>query len=105
MNSSDKERQLEDALTLDDPFTQLPLAMEVDYFQTGRDKYFVPITVRLSGSALDLSPKSTTDLDFIGQIRDLHGKMLGGIRDEIKLKLTEENTLKPARRTGANATA
>src|SRR3984957_16450079 len=98
MNSSDKERQLEDALTLDDPFTQLPLAMEVDYFQTGRDKYFVPITVRLAGSALDLSPKSTTDLDFIGQIRDPRGKMLGGIRDEIKLKLTDENAAQLAQR-------
>jgi len=98
MNSSDKERQLEDALTLDDPFTQLPLAMEVDYFQTGRDKYFVPITVRLAGSALDLSPKSTTDLDFIGQIRDPRGKMLGGIRDEIKLKLTNENAAQLAQR-------
>jgi VWFA-related protein len=98
MNSSDKERQLEDALTLDDPFTELPLAMEVDYFETGRDKYFVPITVRIEGSALGLSPKSTTDLDFIGQIRDPHGKMLGGIRDEIKLKLTEENAAQLAQR-------
>jgi VWFA-related protein len=98
MNSSDKERQLEDALTLDDPFTDLPLAMEVDYFQTSRDKYFVPITVRISGSALDLSPKSTTDLDFIGQIRDLHGKLLGGVRDEIKLKLTEDNAAQLAQR-------
>jgi VWFA-related protein len=98
MNSSDKERQLEDALTLDDPFTDLPLAMEVDYFQTGRDKYFVPITVRIAGSSLDLSPKSTTDLDFIGQIRDPHGKMLGGIRDEIKLKLTEQNAAQLAQR-------
>jgi VWFA-related protein len=98
MNSSDKERQLEDALTLDDPFTELPLAMEVDYFQTGRDKYFVPITVRIAGAALGLSPKSTTDLDFIGQIRDPHGKMLGGIRDEIKLKLTEENAAQLAQR-------
>ena len=98
MNSSDKERQLEDALTLDDPFTDLPLAFEVDYFQTGRDKYFVPITVRISGSALDLSPKSSTDLDFIGQIRDLHGKLLGGVRDEIKLKLTEENAAQLAQR-------
>jgi VWFA-related protein len=91
MSSDDKERQLEDALTLDDPFTDLPLALEVDYFETGREKYFVPITVRIAGSALGLSPKSTTDLDFIGQIRDPHGKMLGGIRDEIKLKLSEEN--------------
>jgi VWFA-related protein len=98
MNSSDKERQLEDALTLDDPFTDLPLAMEVDYFQTARDKYFVPITVRIAGSALDLSPKSTTDLDFIGQIRDLHGKLLGGVRDEIKLKLTDENAAQLAQR-------
>ena len=98
MNSSDKERQLEDALTLDDPFTDLPLAMEVDYFQTGRDKYFVPITVRIAGSSLDLSPKSTTDLDFIGQIRDPHGKMLGGVRDEIKLKLTEQNAAQLAQR-------
>jgi VWFA-related protein len=98
MNSSDKERQLQDALTLDDPFTDLPLALEVDYFQTGRDKYFVPITVRIAGSALGLSPKSTTDLDFIGQIRDPHGKMLGGIRDEIKLKLTEENAAQLAKR-------
>jgi VWFA-related protein len=98
MNSSDKERQLEDALTLDDPFTDLPLAMEVDYFQTSHDKYFVPITVRISGSSLDLSPKSTTDLDFIGQIRDLHGKLLGGVRDEIKLKLTEENAAQLAQR-------
>src|SRR3984885_7263249 len=98
MNSSDKERQLEDALTLDDPFTDLPLALEVDYFQTARDKYFVPITVRISGSSLDLSPKSSTDLDFIGQIRDLHGKLLGGVRDEIKLKLTEENAAQLAQR-------
>ncbi len=98
INSSDKERQLEDALTLDDPFTDLPLAMEVDYFQTGRDKYFVPITVRIAGSSLDLSPKSTTDLDFIGQIRDPHGKMLGGVRDEIKLKLTEQNAAQLAQR-------
>ena len=98
MNSSDKERQLEDALTLDDPFTDLPLALEVDYFETGRDKYFVPITVRISGSSLDLSPKSSTDLDFIGQIRDLHGKLLGGVRDEIKLKLTDENAAQLAQR-------
>ena len=98
MNSSDKERQLEDALTLDDPFTDLPLALEVDYFQTARDKYFVPITVRISGSSLDLSPKSSTDLDFIGQIRDPHGKMLGGVRDEIKLRLTDENAAQLAQR-------
>jgi hypothetical protein len=37
----DKERQLEDALMLEDPITDLTIAMEVDYFQLNRAEYFV----------------------------------------------------------------
>jgi VWFA-related protein len=98
MNSMDRERLLEDALTLGDPFTDLPLALEVDYFRVDRDKYFVPITARISGSAIDLSQKDTTDLDFIGQIRDPRGKLIGGVRDGIKLKFTEANASQLGRR-------
>jgi len=98
MNSTDRERLLEDALTLGDPFTDLPLALEVDYFRVDRDKYFVPITARISGSAIDLSRKDTTDLDFIGQIRDPHGKLIGGVRDGIKLKFSEANASELGRR-------
>ena len=54
--------------------------------------------------SLDLSPKSTTDLDFIGQIRDPRGKLLGGVRDEIKLKLTEENAAQLAPAATSNTT-
>jgi VWFA-related protein len=98
MNSNDRERLLEDALTLGDPFTDLPLALEVDYFRVDRDKYFIPITARISGSAIDLSQKDTTDLDFIGQIRDPRGKLIGGVRDGIKLKFTEANASQLGRR-------
>ena len=41
--AADKERQLEDALMLDDPITELTIAMEVDYFQLNRAEYFVPL--------------------------------------------------------------
>jgi hypothetical protein len=94
--ASDKERQLDEALTLGDPFTELPMALEVDYFRMAKDKYFVPITARISGSALDLSKKATTELDFIGQIRDPNGKLIGGVRDGITLKFNEDNAAKLA---------
>ena len=96
--ASDKERQLEEALTLGDPFTELPLVLEVDYFRIARDKYFVPITARIAGSAIDLSKKETTELDFIGQIRDPQGRLIGGVRDGITLKFTGENASQLARR-------
>ena len=35
----DKERQLEDALMLEDPITELSIAMEIDYFQLNRAEY------------------------------------------------------------------
>ncbi len=96
--ASDKERQLEEALTLGDPFTDLPLALEVDYFRMARDKYFVPITARIAGSAIDLAKNQKTDLDFIGQIRDSSGRLIGGVRDGISLKFTEDNASQLSRR-------
>src|ERR1700733_6074286 len=37
---ADKERQLEDALMLGDPVTELTIAMEINYFQLNRAEYF-----------------------------------------------------------------
>src|SRR5438270_372403 len=36
--STDKERQLEEALSLGDPVSELPLALEVDYFRVAKDR-------------------------------------------------------------------
>jgi len=52
--AADKERQLEDALMLDDPITELTIAMEIDYFQLNRAEYFVPIVVKIPGRELAL---------------------------------------------------
>ena len=56
-NSTDKERQLEEALTLGDPVSELPLALEVDYFRVAKDRYSVPISVKIPGSAVGLTKK------------------------------------------------
>jgi len=95
--STDKERQLEEALTLGDPVSELPLALEVDYFRVAKDRYFVALSVKIPGSVVALAKKGgrqTTDLDFIGQVRDSSGRSVGGVRDNITVKLTEENAEK-----------
>ena len=91
-NSSDKERQLQDALLLGDPVSELPLAIEVDHFRIGRDRYFVPISVKIPGSAISMLKKGkdeTLDIDFIGQVRDRSGKLVTAVRDGIPIKLSE----------------
>ncbi len=90
-NSSDKERQLQEALMLGDPMTDLSVALEVDYFRLARDRYFVPVTVKIPGAELELAKHGgaeTTKLDFIGEVRDAKGTVQGNVRDyqEIKLK-------------------
>ena len=72
--------------------SELPLALEVDYFRVAKDRYFVPISVKIPGSAVGLTKKGakqTADLDFIGQVRDAAGKLVTGVRDNITVKLNE----------------
>jgi VWFA-related protein len=99
--SADKERQLEEALTLGDPVSELPLALEVDYFRVAKDRYFIPISVKVPGSAIGFSKKGaneTNQLDFIGQVRDSGGRLVGGVRDQIAVKLNEANAAQVDRR-------
>ena len=56
-NSSDKERQLQEALMLGDPMTDLSVALEVDYFRMARDRYFVPVTVKIPGCGTGTGPR------------------------------------------------
>jgi len=89
-SSTDRERQLEEALLLGNPITDLPLAVEVNFFRRARERYIVPVAVKIPGSEVELSRKKgaeRTRLDFIGQIRDSRGAMAGTVRDFIEIKL------------------
>ncbi|MDR3699628.1 MAG: VWA domain-containing protein [Candidatus Sulfopaludibacter sp.] len=94
-NASDKERQLTQALLLGDPVTDIPIALEVDYFRLARDRYFVPITIKIPGSTLELAKAhngaESTKIDFIGEIKDAKGKVVENVRDYIPVTLKGEN--------------
>jgi VWFA-related protein len=87
----DKERQLEDALMLGDPITELTLAMEVNYFQLNRAEYFVPVSVKVPGSELARARKGGAEhtlIDFIGEVKDEYGTTVSNVRDKVNIKLT-----------------
>jgi VWFA-related protein len=101
-NASDKERQLQDALMLGDPVSELPLAIEIDHFRIGKDRYFVPISVKIPGSAINLAKKGareSVELDFIGQVRDKAGHLVTAVRDGITAKLDEASAAQLSRKS------
>jgi hypothetical protein len=101
-NAVDKERQLEDALMLGDPITELTIAMEIDYFQLNRAEYFVPIIVKIPGRELALAKKGGAEhtlIDFVGEIKDLvGGNTVTNVRDKVNIKLTDATANELSRR-------
>jgi hypothetical protein len=73
----------------------------VDYFRVAKDRYSVPISIKIPGSAIGLQKKGakqTAELDFVGQIRDEKGKLVNGVKDNITVKLGEGDAAQIARR-------
>ena len=90
--AADKERQLEDALMLEDPITELTIAMEIDYFQLNRAEYFIPIVVKIPGRELAIAKRGGAErtlIDFIGEIKDDYGRTITNVRDKVNIKLSD----------------
>ncbi|MDR3703497.1 MAG: VWA domain-containing protein [Candidatus Sulfopaludibacter sp.] len=100
-NGSDKELQLQDALSSADPQTDLPLALEIDYFRISPTAYFVPVSVKIPGSVIALAEKKgggKTQFDFIGNVLDERKSVVGTVRDFIPITVAASEAEKLARR-------
>jgi VWFA-related protein len=99
---ADKERQLEDALMLEDPITELTIAMEINYFQLNRAEYFVPIVVKIPGRELALAKRGGAEhtlIDFVEEIKDIYGGVtVSNVRDNVNIKLTDATAAELAKR-------
>ena len=92
-NATDKERQLEDALMLGDPITELTVAMEVNYFQLNRAEYFVPDYGENPGQGTRAREEvrgGAYVIDFVCEIKDeVGGVTVSNLRDNVNIKLTD----------------
>jgi hypothetical protein len=93
MRDVDKDAQLQQALLTDNPVTDLPLAVEIDYFRIEKNKYLAPISVKVPGSSLAFhskGAKQATELDFIAEVFDARKRSAATVRDTIPLRLAED---------------
>jgi len=82
---ADREQQLEEQLATPIPATDVPVFAVASWFRLADDKYFVPISIAVPGSAVPASTGNAT-LDVAGFIRDERGARIGHIRDTVTLK-------------------
>jgi hypothetical protein len=87
---------------LDDPITDLTIAMEIDYFQLDRAEYFVPIVVKIPGRELALAKRfgaEHTLIDFVAEVKDeTSGMTVSNVRDNVDVKLSDATAADLARR-------
>jgi hypothetical protein len=73
----------------------------LNYFQLNRAEYFVPVTLKIPGSELELARTGGADrtlIDFIGEIRDDFGSPITNLRDKVDIKLSGEAASELSRR-------
>lgn len=90
----DKEVQLDQAMSLDTPFVELPLAVETAYFREPGKKYYVVLAAKIPGAAISFLNKSKThqtEFDFAWRATDPAGHTAGALRDTLPVKLSGED--------------
>jgi hypothetical protein len=93
MNQEERDLQLQQAMSVDRPFVDVPLILEVDYFRKDDTTVFAPISMELAGDGLTFEEKGSNregKFEFVAQAADAQGKVAAVARDAVQLKMPEE---------------
>jgi VWFA-related protein len=91
---SDRETQLQEQLFAAVSSTDLPVLVTGGYFRLSQDKYFVPVSLAVPGSAVPVPPgRDTVSIDVLGAIRDERGFPVGRFRETLQLQAGTGPTL------------
>lgn len=93
-SKGDRETLMQEQLLAAVSVTDLPVIASATYFRLAADKYYVPMSVSVPGSAVPVTTglKEVT-LDILGQITDERGMPVGRLRQTMKLPAGSEKTL------------
>jgi VWFA-related protein len=94
--NADRETQLQEMLFSAVSATDLPVLVNAGYFRLAADRYYVPISMAVPGSAVPLPQEKDKDkvaLDVLGIVQDEQGRPVGRIRQTIKLPPDSVGTL------------
>jgi len=91
----DREVQLQEQLAMQIPATDVPLFVTTGFFRLAADRYYVPVSLVVPGSAVPPAAKSTDKLtlDVAGFIRDERNFPVGRIRDTMTVPPASTDSL------------
>jgi len=94
LEKEDRNQQLADALREENPEVDLPVAVETAMFRVSDQQVYVPISAKLSSSALDWAAKHgrhQAEFDFAAEVRTVpSGQSAASLRDTITVHLDEQ---------------
>jgi VWFA-related protein len=93
-STADRERQIEEAMMLENPITDVTIALELNYFQLNSAEYFIPVSVKIPGSELELARRRGAKrlmLDVLVEVKDDYGVTQQNIRDRIESDVSQQN--------------
>lgn len=89
---ADRQFAMQEQLMSQVSSTDLPVVMSANYFRLAADRYFVPLSLAIPGSAIPTSKDKVT-LDVLGYVRDERGFPVGQIRDTVTIPPASTATL------------
>ena len=83
---TDRETQLQEQLFSAVSATDLPVLVNAGYYRMAADRYYVPLSLAVPGSAIPIPPEKDKDklpLDVLGVVQDEQGRPVGRIRQTL----------------------
>jgi VWFA-related protein len=96
-NKEERDFQLQQAMTVDRPFVDVPLILQADYFRRDDEIVYVPVSIELLGDGLEFEEKGENregKFEFVAQAVDSKGKISGVARDSVQVKLPTDRAEK-----------
>ena len=97
LNQQERDLQLQQALNVDRPFSDVPVILQADYFRKDNSTTLVPISIELHGDGLKFEDKGANregKFEFVAQVTDPKGKVTGVARDAVQVRLPAEKAEK-----------
>lgn len=98
LKKEDREHQLQEQIAASVSLTDLPVVASTTWFRVEANRFYVPVSVAIPGSALHLDRGSSADkknpsVDLLGVVTDEQGRSVGRIRDTIEVPAAQAATL------------
>jgi VWFA-related protein len=97
LTQQERDLHLQQAMSVDRPFADVPVILEIDFFRKDNNTTLVPISIELAGSGLKFEEKGANQearFEFVAQVSDPKGRVTGVARDAVQVRLPAERAEK-----------